>query len=66
VLTGPEYVQYAVAHAPDHGLILDYFLFCRDAFRIAPPLIITTQEILTACSQLKILLDVTMKNAKKK
>jgi acetylornithine/succinyldiaminopimelate/putrescine aminotransferase len=65
-LAGPEYVQYAVAHAPDHGLILDYFLFCSDAFRIAPPLIITNQEIFTACSQLKILLDDTMKNARKK
>jgi len=65
-LAGPEYVQYAVAHAPDHGLLLDYFLFCSDAFRIAPPLIITNEEIFTACSKLKILLDVTMKNARKK
>jgi acetylornithine/N-succinyldiaminopimelate aminotransferase len=65
-LSGPEYVQYAVAHAPDHGLILDYFLFCSDAFRIAPPLIITNEEIFTACSKLKILLDDTMKNARKK
>ncbi|MBG0859503.1 MAG: aspartate aminotransferase family protein [Bacteroidales bacterium] len=66
VLPEPEFVRYAVAHAPDYGLLLDYFLFCPDAFRIAPPLTISPQEILAACNQLKILLDVTMKNARKK
>lgn len=28
-----------------NGLILDQFLFCRDAFRISPPLIIKNEEI---------------------
>ena len=50
------------AHAPDYGLILDYFLFCNDAFRIAPPLIISNEEIKQACRQLKILLDDAIKN----
>ena len=40
----PEYIHYIIAHAPDYGLILDYFLFCADAFRIAPPLIISDDE----------------------
>jgi len=53
-------VHYIVSHAPDHGLILDYFLFCDDAFRIAPPLIIKEDEIRTACSRIKDLLDETM------
>jgi len=65
-LKDPRYVKYAIVHAPDHGLILDYFLFCGDAFRVAPPLTITGSEIRIACSQLKTLLDDTLKNAKKK
>jgi acetylornithine/succinyldiaminopimelate/putrescine aminotransferase len=59
-------VSYAVAHAPEFGLILDYFLFCSDAFRIAPPLTITEEEIIWACKQLKKLLDDILKNVKKK
>ena len=65
-LAGPEYVQFAVKHAPEYGLILDYFLFCDDAIRIAPPLTITSDEILLACRLLKELLDDTANNAKKK
>jgi len=59
----PEFVRYIVSHAPEHELILDYFLFCDDAFRIAPPLIINNDEILQACNHIKLLLDDTMKNA---
>lgn len=61
-LSGIESVSYAVAHAPDYGLILDYFLFCSDSFRIAPPLTIVDEEILWACGQLKKLLDDVLKN----
>jgi acetylornithine/N-succinyldiaminopimelate aminotransferase len=61
-LSDPRYVRYAIKHAPDHGIILDYFLFCDDAFRIAPPLIINREEILMACRQVKSLLDDVMKN----
>jgi|WetSurMetagenome_2_1015567.scaffolds.fasta_scaffold01461_4 acetylornithine/N-succinyldiaminopimelate aminotransferase len=60
-----DYVQYVIAHAPDYGLVLDYFLFCNTAIRIAPPLVITEDEIHMACSQLLNLLDDAMKNAKK-
>ena len=59
VLGNEKSTQYAVAHAPDFGLILDYFLFCNDAFRIAPPLIISDDEIKYACRQLLLLLDDT-------
>jgi acetylornithine/N-succinyldiaminopimelate aminotransferase len=61
-----ECVSYAVAHAPDFGLILDYFLFCGDSFRIAPPLTITNEEIIWACRQLNMLLDDVMNNMMKK
>ena len=36
------------------GIITDWFLFCDQAMRIAPPLIITGEEILEAC---KVILD---------
>jgi acetylornithine/N-succinyldiaminopimelate aminotransferase len=59
-----DYVKYVVTHAPEYGLILDYFLFCNNAFRIAPPLIISEDEILKACIMTKKLLDDAMINAK--
>lgn len=56
-LSDPMYLQFVIAHAPDYGVVLDYFLFCNDAFRIAPPLIITEEEIKTASRLLLRLLD---------
>lgn len=41
-----------VSHAPEHGLLLDYFLFCDSAFRLAPPLTISDQEIRLGCQRL--------------
>jgi acetylornithine/succinyldiaminopimelate/putrescine aminotransferase len=52
-----ELTQSVIVNAPRYGLILDYFLFCPEAFRIAPPLTITDEEINFACTQLKKLLD---------
>ena len=63
-LKTPEAVIYAISHAPDHGLILDYFLFCPNAVRIAPPLIISNNEITDACDRFKVLLDEADKNVK--
>jgi acetylornithine/N-succinyldiaminopimelate aminotransferase len=62
-LINARYVQYVISHAPDYNLILDYFLFCNDAFRISPPLIISADEILYATNQLKILLDAAKEKA---
>ena len=61
-LTRPEYVKYAFANAPAFGIVIDFFLFCDSALRIAPPLTITSEEIMMACNQLKKLLDYTMEN----
>jgi len=63
-LINPEYIPYVISHAPEHGIILDYFLFCNDSFRIAPPLIISDKEIKSACRQLLILLDDAYKKVK--
>lgn len=41
-----------VARAPEYGLLLDYFLFCDEAYRIAPPLTISHDEIILACQRL--------------
>jgi acetylornithine/N-succinyldiaminopimelate aminotransferase len=65
-LIDTEYVHYVIAHGPEYGLILDYFLFCSNALRIAPPLIISEDEISSACMQLKLLLDSAAVNVKKK
>jgi acetylornithine/succinyldiaminopimelate/putrescine aminotransferase len=61
-LKDPAFISFVIAHAPDHGLILDYFLLCGDAFRIAPPLVITDDEIVLACRLLRELLDEAGKN----
>jgi acetylornithine/succinyldiaminopimelate/putrescine aminotransferase len=55
--------KYVISNAPEFGLVLDYFLFCSDAFRIAPPLTITDEEIVYACGQLNGLLDMADRNA---
>lgn len=62
-LGSPSLVSYAVRKAPEFGLILDYFLFCDDSFRIAPPLTISDDEVALACMQIDALLDDTVKNA---
>jgi acetylornithine/N-succinyldiaminopimelate aminotransferase len=56
-LVDPVYIDYIIKHAPEHGLILDYFLFCDDSFRIAPPLTISDDEIIWACKALVNLID---------
>jgi acetylornithine/succinyldiaminopimelate/putrescine aminotransferase len=61
-LAKAEYIPWIISHAPGYGIILDYFLFCNDSFRIAPPLTISHEETEHACSQIKLLLDDTMKN----
>jgi acetylornithine/succinyldiaminopimelate/putrescine aminotransferase len=65
-LIDSDYIHYVIAHAPEYGLVLDYFLFCSNAFRIAPPLIISAEEISKACTQVKKLLDDAITNVKKK
>lgn len=56
-LTDKRYINNIISMAPDYGIILDYFLFCDDSFRIAPPLIISDEEIETACHRLLELMD---------
>jgi len=65
-LTDRAYVPYVVSNAHRYGLIIDFFLFCDSALRLAPPLIISEDEINLACRSLLELLDDASKNAVKK
>jgi acetylornithine/succinyldiaminopimelate/putrescine aminotransferase len=56
-LKSPEYVKKFINKGVKSGLILDHFLFCSDAFRIAPPLIIKKEEIEFACKSISTLLN---------
>ena len=49
-LTKRKYLKHIVNHAFELGVIIDYFLFNSNSFRLAPPLVITKEEIKTACS----------------
>lgn len=46
----------------ENGLITDWFLFCDNALRIAPPLVITEDEIKMACNILLQAMDKVFKN----
>lgn len=65
-LEKPEMVSFTISMAPSSGLILDYFLFCQNSFRIAPPLTISEEEISWACNQLLRLLDTANQNVTEK
>jgi acetylornithine/N-succinyldiaminopimelate aminotransferase len=45
-----EKVQHLINYCLEHGLLLDWFLFDSKSIRIAPPLIISNEEIEEACS----------------
>jgi acetylornithine/N-succinyldiaminopimelate aminotransferase len=62
-MTESFHVPYIVANAHRYGLIMDFFLFCDSAIRLAPPLIISEEEVSMACSLLLSLLDDAQKNA---
>ena len=48
-------------HALAEGVVLDQFLFCRNAFRIAPPLTITDDEVAWSSDRLLKAIDRSLK-----
>jgi acetylornithine/succinyldiaminopimelate/putrescine aminotransferase len=44
-----DFVQKVIRKCIENGLITDWFLFCDNSLRIAPPLTITKEEIRSAC-----------------
>ncbi len=47
-------VEYVSNYCSEKGIIIDWFLHCDTAMRIAPPLIISEEEVILAC---RIILD---------
>jgi acetylornithine/N-succinyldiaminopimelate aminotransferase len=52
-----EKVQKLISLAKDNGMVTDWFIFHDTAFRIAPPLIITQEQIKDVCGRLQQLLE---------
>jgi len=55
LMMAAEFESYSVLkkiidQAIEKGVLTDWFLFCDNSMRIAPPLIITDEEIMEACS----------------
>lgn len=48
-LTKRKYLKHVVQHTIEHGALIDYFLFNDRSFRLAPPLIISHDQIRKAC-----------------
>lgn len=44
-VTKRKYLKHVVSHAMDQGVLVDYFLFNDRSFRLAPPLVITQEEL---------------------
>ena len=50
-------VEYVSRYCADHGVIIDWFLHCDNALRLAPPLTITSRQIKEACEVILRALD---------
>jgi acetylornithine/succinyldiaminopimelate/putrescine aminotransferase len=48
-LEGFEFNKKVIDRCIENGVVVDWFLHCSNSMRIAPPLIITEDEIRTAC-----------------
>lgn len=64
-LTKRKYLKHIVSQAFELGFIIDYFLFNNRSFRLAPPLVITEEEVKMACEGLLKALDYAEKQYKK-
>ena len=56
-LASEEKVNQVIHQLLEKGIIGFYFLSCRNAFRLAPPLCITEDEIKWACKEITEVLD---------
>ncbi len=52
VLDSKERVDRFFKISLSQGLLFDYFLFCRDAIRVAPPLTISEEELSDLCTRI--------------
>lgn len=56
-LENPDIVQKVVEGCKNKGLLSFWFLSCPESFRIAPPLVISMEEIKTSCTIIKDVMD---------
>ena len=56
-LDDPKHCQYLVEKGYEQALIMFFFLFTNTAVRLSPPLIISEEEIIKACSTIKNILN---------
>lgn len=56
-LTKRKYLKHVVSNCLDQGLIVDYFLFNKTSFRLAPPLIIEEKHIKEGVEKITMALD---------
>ena len=56
-LTKRKYLKHVVGKCYEIGLIVDWFLFNNRSFRLAPPLVISEEEIREACAILQEAMD---------
>lgn len=52
-----EVLKNVIDKTLENGVLTDWFLFCDDTMRIAPPLIISEEEIIAACEIIKKSID---------
>lgn len=60
-----DFLQKVIAYCLDLGLLSDWFLYCDNSMRIAPPLIITKKEIKKACGIILEAIRLTERKCKK-
>lgn len=56
-LKNPDHLMRAVKACRNQGLLLDWFLFNNRTLRLAPPLILSTEEALLLCGRIALALD---------
>ena len=56
-LEGFDFNKKVIDRCIEHGIIVDWFLHCSNSMRIAPPLVITDEQIRKACSVILEALD---------
>jgi acetylornithine/succinyldiaminopimelate/putrescine aminotransferase len=61
-LSSFKQVEQVSKRCVEHGIIIDWFLHCETAMRIAPPLIITDAEILESCEIINEAIDFYQKH----
>ena len=56
-LQKPEMLMQAVAACREEGLLVDWFLFNNESIRLAPPLVISEDEVMQVCAKISKALD---------